>query len=179
MENEIEIWKDVIGYEGFYKVSNINGIKSLKRMEWSGNRYRKRGERILKYCIRNGYPSVILSKNSIKKHFTIHSLVAMHHVPNPLNLPEVNHKFGNKLDYRASQLEWTTRSDNMKHAFAIGLKQPMRGSKQGRSKLKEHQIFEIRKLISEGMNKRLICNQYKVSISAIWKIHYGGSWAHI
>lgn len=112
-----EIWEDIIGYEGMYQVSNIGNIKSIRRMDSQGNWIRGR---ILKpqKCT-NEYLMVSLCKNGIAKQKLIHILVATYHVPNPHNLPEVNHKKGIKIDNRASELEWSSHSNNIKHSYYV------------------------------------------------------------
>ena len=86
-----EIWKDIKGYEGLYQVSNMGRVKSLKRISFDGRRIE---EKILKYkrAGRGQYQCVGLYKNNTSKYKTIHRLVAEAFVPNPNNLPQVNHK---------------------------------------------------------------------------------------
>lgn len=100
-----EIWKDITGYEGRYKVSNLGKVKSLI------------SNRILSPVCIQGYLLVDLSANgkAIKKF--IHRLVAIHFIPNPDSKPQVNHKKGNKKDNRATQLEWVTDRENKVHAY--------------------------------------------------------------
>lgn len=79
---------------------------------------RKASQKILKpFDDSRGYLRVSLNGKSVK----IHRIIAQMFVPNPQNLPVVNHKKGNKHDNRASQLEWVTYSENTQHAYAIGL----------------------------------------------------------
>ncbi len=68
-----------------------------------------------------GYPCVNLAKNN--KHYVarIHRLIAETFINNPESKPQVNHKDGNKLNYSISNLEWVTRSENVRHAFQSGL----------------------------------------------------------
>ena len=74
--------------------------------------------KVLTPCIGpGGYLNVKLDGQNCK----VHILVAKAHIPNPDNLPVVNHKKGKKTDPRASQLEWCTQSDNIKHAWDTGL----------------------------------------------------------
>ena len=95
-ENE-EIWKDVVGYEGLYQVSNNGRVKSLKFGK----------EKILKPGkLKNGYLRVNLCKNEKQKHFLVHRLVALTFITNPNNLPDVNHKDENKENNRVENLEW-------------------------------------------------------------------------
>ncbi len=83
-------------------------IKSLKRGR----------EIILKQMVhRDGYMQIGLCKNGKTRTFQVHTLIAMTFIPNPDNKPEVNHKDTNKKNNRASNLEWNTRSENIKHAF--------------------------------------------------------------
>lgn len=129
MENEI--WKDVIGYEGFYQVSNQGRLRSVERIvprEYRGPVKVK--EKIINWHkIKGGYFQVGLSKDGKgQKQYLISRLVAIHFIPNPLNLPEVNHKFGDKSDNRAISLEWMTVSDNRKHAFANGFNKNLYGA---------------------------------------------------
>lgn len=89
-----EIWKDIEGYEGLYKVSNL------------GNVYSYYINRNLKYGISDGYKFVILNKNGDRKFKLIHRLVAEAFIPNPNNLPIINHKNENRLDCHVDNLEW-------------------------------------------------------------------------
>ena len=105
-----EIWKDIKGYEGLYQVSNLGRVKSLGRWvykEYRGKRWQ--GEKILKQ-IKNkfGYLRVYLYKNRKAKCYAIHRLVAQVFIPNPYNLPQVNHKDEDKSNNRVDNLEWCT-----------------------------------------------------------------------
>ena len=104
-----EIWKDVIGYEGLYQVSNFGKIKSLRRNIIM--KTQKRGSRE-----NNKYETVQLcSKNQKAKNFSIHRLVAKAFLPNPNNLKEVNHKDENKMNNNLDNLEWSDQSYNRKY----------------------------------------------------------------
>jgi len=109
-----EIWKEVIGYEGLYLISNLGRLKRL---------YKGRPERIIK-PVKNssGYMFYSFGKNCKIKTFKIHRLVALYFIPNPHNYLEVNHIDGNKENCAYWNLEWCTRSHNLKHAFRLGLK---------------------------------------------------------
>ena len=114
---ESEIWKDVVGYEGFYQVSNKGNVYSVERTRSLG---RKRGGRILKPGYdKDGYLRVNLCKNGKQKTRFIHRLVAGAFVPNPNGYSEINHRDENKVNNYANNLEWCTREHNMNHGTLI------------------------------------------------------------
>lgn len=119
--NQKEIWKDVIGYEGLYQISNLGKVKSLDRYifkdRWSGFHYYGK---ILKPQITCGYPTVKLSKNKKYKSCSIHRLIAIHFIPNPENKPQVNHINSIRNDNRIENLEWVTAQENIIHGYKYG-----------------------------------------------------------
>jgi len=135
-----EEWKEVIGFEGFYKVSNMGRVKSLEKT-WkcghiNGTQHRTIEEKIRKtYIEKDGYVSVILIANKKREKWLLHRLVAIHFIENKNNLPTVNHKNGDKKDNRASQLEWLSFSDNHKHAYKTGLKVSAKGGENKNAKI--------------------------------------------
>lgn len=117
-----EIWKDVVGYEGLYQVSNIGRVKSLD-MILPYERHNKKATRIRRGKLltfsktNSGYLRVIMANNGIHKLILVHRLVAQAFIPNQLNKREVNHINGNKTDNRVENLEWVSSSENKIHAF--------------------------------------------------------------
>lgn len=110
---EIEIWKDVIGYEGLYQVSNLGRIKSLRRtITKSNGKSMCVAERILKSFFNRGYEYVTLSKEAKQPNLKVHRLVAEAFLPNDNNLPDVNHIDENKANNRVENLEWCTKEYN-------------------------------------------------------------------
>jgi hypothetical protein len=137
-----EVWKDVVGYNNMYMVSNLGRVKSVTREHIGTN-----GKLIVIYGIIRkcnldfrGYPKVSLKKptEKIKKTFSVHRLVAIAFIPNPDNKPEVNHINGIRNDNRVENLEWATHLENMQHAKRTGLfincatrRQPLIDTKTG------------------------------------------------
>lgn len=98
-----EIWKDIKGYEGLYQVSNLGNVRSYHSGEW----------RLLTNVInRRGYKQYLLYKNGKRKNMRGNRLVAEAFIPNPDNLPFVNHKDENPLNCSLSNLEWCTYKYN-------------------------------------------------------------------
>ncbi len=116
-ELKSEIWKDVVGYEGLYKVSNLGRVKSLDRVVTckDGKRQLYKGKFIKFDKNRGNYVYANLCKNGIRKNKSIHQLVAQAFIPNPNNLPEVNHIDEDKSNNRVDNLEWCDRKYNINY----------------------------------------------------------------
>lgn len=108
----MEIWKDIYDYEGYYQVSSYGRVRNVNNNQ------------ILIGDTNNiGYKRVWLYA-PIKKRFFVHRLVAMHYCGGYREGLVVNHKDGNKLNNRADNLEWVTRSENDLHAYRYNLRSP-------------------------------------------------------
>ena len=130
-----EIWKDIKGYEGMYQVSNLGRVRSLKYRD-------KKGIHILKeYTNKNGYKVIDLYFKG-KKTCNIHRLVAKAFIPNPNNLPQVNHMDGNKTNNNINNLEWCSIKDNAIHAYKIGLYKSKKIGKRPVYCKEENKYFE-------------------------------------
>lgn len=106
MEADNEIWKDIEGYEGLYKVSSHGNVLSLK---YCGS---NRKHLLAPNTDHKGYLMAHLSKKGKTKTFKIHRLVASAFIPNHNNLPQVNHKDENPLNNCVNNLEWCDRAYN-------------------------------------------------------------------
>ena len=108
-----ETWKDVVGFEGLYKVSDKGNVYSVARKDSIG---RKSGGRMLKPAYnRGGYLTVGLCKSGKVKREYIHRLVAETFILNPKGFLEINHKDENKSNNESSNLEWCTREYNVNY----------------------------------------------------------------
>ena len=112
----MEEWRDIKGFEGLYQISSYGRVKSLERTVWNGKGYYKKSEKIRKgYDNGDGYLYVNLCKEGKRKQYRINRLVAMAFIPNPNNLPEVNHKDENTKNNCVENLEYCSRSYNINH----------------------------------------------------------------
>ena len=111
----MEIWKDVIGYEGLYQVSSLGRIKSVCRRVYNPglSTYRIQNERILKtFPDKKGYIRVILSKEGKIKIHLLHRIVAKAFLSNPNNYPQINHIDENPRNNSVNNLEWCDNKYN-------------------------------------------------------------------
>lgn len=114
----IELWKDIKGYEGYYRVSNLGRVRGLDRLDGAGHRIK--GQIIKGVIGQEGrYEQVGLCKNGIKKRLYVHRLVAQAFCYNPHNKSVVNHIDENKKNNKASNLEWVTIKDNNIHGTRL------------------------------------------------------------
>ena len=126
---------------------------------------------------KDGYLSVCLHKDGNRKHFQVHRIVATAYIDNPFNLPTVNHKDGVKNNNDVSNLEWMSYSDNIKHAYKLGLS-CNKGSNSPTSKLNEHDVREIRELLNKK-NVNEIAEMYGVVPGTIYNIASNRNWKHV
>jgi len=175
---ETEIWKDIPGHEGYYQASNQGRIKSLNRtIVYKNGQIREKRGMILSVCLSEyGYPVVVFCENMKRKNYFTHRLVALAFIPNPLNLPQVNHKDENPLNNYVDNLEWCTPVYNIRYGTGIERrikarktngKIPLRGEQIGTSKLKENQVIEIYKSPLRGCELAKVYNITKYTISLI------------
>lgn len=96
--------KDIKGYEGLYAVTSCGKVWSYKRKKFLSQR-----------LDRYGYLIINLSKNGVPKTYLVHRLVAEAYIPNPLGLPQVNHRSENKTENHINNLEWISAKDNVNY----------------------------------------------------------------
>jgi len=123
LDKKIELWKDIPGWIGLYRVSTHGRVKSMERMIIAGTRDKIVRPRYLKFGVdKDGYLSVTLAKEGVNKSYRVHRLVAMAFIPNPENLPLVNHIDNDVQNNCVWNLEWGTPLSNMQHSVKQGRK---------------------------------------------------------
>lgn len=176
----IEEWKPVKDFELFYEVSDKGRVRSLDRVD-SMNRHKKG---VLKSPCNNGrgYMCVNLKAHGKQKQKSIHRLVAEAFIPNPDNLPEVNHKDGNKANNCVDNLEWCTASHNKKHAFRTGLNKQRKGLNNPHHKLSKEAVLHIRekaKPYDKNYSYAKLAKKFNVSEPTIKKVAWGESYVSL
>ena len=178
-----EIWKDVVGFEGKYEVSNFGNVRSLN---WRGS---KKTKNLSLRKINTGYLRVLLSENGKTHAFTVHRLVALAFLENPLKLDEVNHKDENKENNCVDNLEWCSHRYNTDYFF---IRHPDYGKNKKQSDkygrrlhLKVLQCDKSGNVIREWPNSRTIFVQTGMSDWSIsqccrgkQKTAYGYKWCY-
>lgn len=129
----MEEWRPVVGFEGAYEVSNLGKVRSNTRMVIGncGSLWLRKGRIRKIYTNDKGYRNVVLYHDGVMKRCSVHRLVAQAFIPNPLNLPYINHKDENpsnnivfinpdgSINIPKSNLEWCTAQYNSNYGSAI------------------------------------------------------------
>lgn len=161
---EEEIWKDIVGYEGYYILSNRGEVVGLERTivgkDGVVKIYKRKKQKT--FISTTGYVIVILCKNGVAKKKSIHRLLATAFIPNPHNKPEINHKNSIRSDNRLENLEWVTRSENVQHGYSFGF------MKQKRKPFieKETKINKIKRSVVQLSLDGVYVNEYESISSA-------------
>lgn len=188
MENTEEIWKDVVGYEGHYKVSNLGNIMSFK--------HKKSGKLMKKHYNGRGYLSLDICKDGNVKKWSIHRLVATAFLPNIENKPCVNHIDGNPSNNNLNNLEWCTYSENELHSFRVLGKKAyshwtgIKGANNPSSKIIYQfsldgvfiRLFESKQLAAEFLKEngfpKASSGSLGCAVSGLYHSAYGSKWSY-
>lgn len=160
-----EVWKPIKEYGGKYKISNLGRVKNNK-------------DELLSYYKNNkGYCLTTFCYNGKSYHPTIHRLVAMYFIPNPNNLPQVNHKDNNKLNNRVDNLEWC----NQRYNYDEGMKTFNYSHNEDHffAKLKNSDVFMIYELFKLGFTRSTIAKIVGLVPASIEAIEKGISYREL
>lgn len=159
-----EIWKPFYCHKD-YEISNLGRVR--------------RSSFFLKIDTSDkcGYSRISVRILGKPKHFSIHRLVAIAFIPNPLNLPQVNHKDTDKSNNNLANLEWVSAKDNMAHAYQNGLVHICRGEELSDFTTLDIQL--IRAWRSVGCSIREVQSIYKMSQAQISRICSKTRWQHV
>lgn len=171
----MEIWKDIKGYEGIYRISNTGKVLSLHYM--GGNKLKELKPKKHK----KGYLWVLLRNNGKEGHYLIHRLVAEAFIENPNNYPCVNHKDENPQNNNVSNLEWCTHIYNVHYSMD---KHPERINSRGNKKrirqfsLKGEFICEFESSCAVEREKGYKAKNIRRCCNHIRKTAYGYKWEY-
>lgn len=175
-----EIWKPIPGYEGLYEISDIGRVKSLPRETFGLLRFKE--ERIISSNgDGKGYRTIKLSKNGKVSRYLVHRLVAMAFIPNPDNLPYINHKDENRSNNNVGNLEWCTPKYNVnygnahskwKESYLKSNGRPICSYDENGNLVKEYNCFVD--AVREGYKRRHI----EECINGLKRMHKGLFWAN-
>jgi hypothetical protein len=155
----VEFPKYYISRQG--KVYNFKGLELKTRLD------------------KDGYLYVPLRKGGNSQRRSIHRLLATAYIPNPENLPVINHKNGIRRDNRIENLEWCSIQHNVKHGFDINGRQSLKGAEKPNSKLTDEAVKDIRALVSLGISLTSLSKYYGVSIESVSRISKKQRWVHV
>ena len=179
MNNDIEVWKDIQGYEDKYQISSYGRVRSKERTVDRGKYglLKVHAKDITLRQKENGYFIVGLYSHNKEKNAYVHRLVAQAFIPNPNNLPTVNHKDGNKKHNFVSNLEWASYSDNNQHAYNHGLTHSNKNNSHMSKKIEAYDLAGNLKYTFPSMREaerklRLSNGTVHMAIKKGW--HYAG-----
>ncbi|MBE8950920.1 MAG: HNH endonuclease [Quinella sp. 3Q1] len=164
-----EEWRNVVGYEGLYQVSNYGRIKS----------FRHNYPRIIRADKQSkGYLQLRLHRNGKAKNFGAHILVAQAFIGNPENKREVDHRNGDKTNNCVWNLDWATRSENAARAYQLGLIKVYRGTQSHYAKLTAEEVIYIRGNPARLKSSQL-AEKFNVSRATINRIKSGTTYKNV
>lgn len=162
----------MVGYENHYQVSSLGRVK--RTAPATGARI----GRILKpAAMTSGYLFVVLSVESVTKAFSIHRIVAAAFIGPCPDRHDVNHKNGDRHDNRVENLEYMTRSQNIRHGMQFPRKHTsLRGDMLPNAKLNEEKVRDIKLRLARGEQQSEIAVRYGVKRTTIWRVAHGIQW---
>ena len=175
-------WKDVVGFEDYYEVSNTGIIKSKARKlnRKDGKKMFKRAFELHPAVDPGGYLRTMFCIDLKNTTVKVHRIVAEAWVKGKTKKRnEVNHKDGIKQNNEADNLEWVTHAENCQHSYDMGLQKPRRGSTNNLAKLTESDIPKIRQLFKDGWSSRKIAALYNMDKTVFLDIKNGKLWTHV
>lgn len=172
--------ENIEGHDG-YQISNMGQVRSVDRQitQCNGRVLNLKGKILKQWRSNSGY----LFAQLPKRHEYVHIMVATTFIPNPDGKSTVNHKYGNKLDNRHFQLEWSTQSENSKHAVDTGLLVVPKGEACKKATITEDIARSIKidlKLWTKGSRVIAdIAKRYNITYNVVNHIRTGHTWKHI
>lgn len=183
MEQIVEEWRDVVGWEDRYAVSNFGNIKSKSYLKIGSNVYGSfsfmtRPRDLKLFTNDDGYLCVDLTRPELREKGLVHRLVAKAFISNPDNLPVINHLDSNRKNNFVTNLEWATHQRNTQHSFDSGMSSN-KGSLHPRHILTEDVVKEIRLQNRNGKPVMQIAIDLQMRYDTVWKAIKRKNWRHV
>lgn len=167
-----ERWATIPGYEGYYEASDLGRIRSLDRVvPASDGRAQRRSQHVLSIRTSQRYHDVMLAKEG-RRRVKVHVMVALAFLGPPPPGHEVNHKNRDRTDNRLVNLEYVTRSQNLRHAR-------LNGGVRNVTKLTPDAVREIRRRGAAGEPAKVIAERFDVGPGCIWDVLSGKTWSFV
>lgn len=175
-----EEWRDVVGFEGYYQVSNLGRVLSCDRIVYkNGGSFIQKGRILSTPPDTHGYAKLIFSVDKEITHDSVHRVVAKAFILNPETKPHVNHLNSIRHDNRVENLEWATEKENSMHAAAKG-RIGAKGSRNSYAKVDEALVLEIReKYATRNYYLSELSKEYNIHFGTISYIVRGDTWKHV
>src|SRR2546425_4678741 len=173
-----EEWRPVVGYEGWYEVSNLGRVRRVKPGR------RTRPGRILRHHLNSyGYPAICLYRSGVQRVLRVHRLVAEAFIGQIPDTMEINHLNGIRYDNRIENLEITTRSGNLTHAYRVlgrrGCGASLKGEAHPQSKFTSVDVIAIRTRSANGEGQSDLAREFGVHRQTIHHIVQRRIWKHL
>lgn len=173
---ESEQWKDVVGFDGLYQISNYGQLRILPRFR-NGRMYKERFSWGSYDCY--GYLRTTLTDEYHLRHnFKMHQLTGAHFVDNPNNLTVINHDDGVKDNNYYKNLKWSTLAENNVHAYAV-LGKCLKGERNGRAQITEADAALIKRMSTSPDTDKIFAKRYNTRRENIASIRLGLTWKHV
>ena len=161
-----EQWKPITGWEDLYAVSSLGRFKNIQRGKLRKTR-----------VVPEGYHQIVLTRNGKQTVLAAHRVVAQEFIGFS-DKPDVNHKDGDKSNNAVSNLEWSTKKENMAHAIETGLWNPA-GEGNGKAKLTLSNVHWIKYALAQGARVSYLARAFGLEPAGISKIKLGRTWSHV
>lgn len=167
-------WRPVVGYEGFYEVSEFGDVRSVDRCVVSrGRRKPLRGRPMRPFLSKAGYPRLNLCRDGETRGISIHRMVACAFILWPEGKTQVNHIDGNKRNNHVKNLEWVTGAENSHHRIDGGF------SRHNKLKLTRSDVVSAREEYLSGVSVQTLSQKYGVSYEGMSHAISGISWKRV
>ncbi len=171
--------RQILDYPNYSVTSDGKVISNQRVAGRSGKGISTKEKELAQMYNQRGYKMVNLIRDKKSKTRYVHRLVAQAFIPNPDNLPQVNHIDGNKENNDVANLEWVSAKENNHHALRTGLRTGQKGSANSQSKLQEEDAIKIIHLVMQGLSNIEIAEQFKLHDRYVSLIRGKKRWKHL